>query len=202
MAGIPRDTVISSYVCYWHGHGPMWIQLNQLLQLMGSSKVQLRCLQSSLPAKLLLAAIALLLAQNAAGLDGSGRPYVWGPSPAPSEDLYLNGQITTSPFAFKPGTTLEANQQCLSISSADQNAPLVTLPCKNPYSSDLGSLLDKWAFIFQDQSIRPWGSPTATGGRPAAVCLDGGTLSPPAGGGNYADVQVCLHSAPHAVTDF
>jgi hypothetical protein len=165
---------------------------------MGVSKGQLRQ-RCPLLAKLLLSVIAL--AQTGAALDGSGRPYVWGPSPAPSEDLYLNGQITTSPFKFKPGTTLDANQQCLSITSGNQNAPLVTLPCKNPYSSDLGSLLDKWAFIFQDQSIRPWGSPTATGGRPAAVCLDGGTLSPPAKGGNYADAQVCLHFARLAVID-
>lgn len=104
----------------------------------------------------------------------------WGP---PSEEHYINGQLTISPFDFRPGTTLSGAQQCLSF----LNGPsvVVTIPCLTPVSGDAGALLDKWSYNFTDHTVRPWGTPEK---QPGSLCLEGGSIA--LGAGNYVDVKV------------
>ncbi|GAQ82583.1 Protein kinase superfamily protein [Klebsormidium nitens] len=120
-------------------------------------------------------------------------PIPWGP---PEEERFINGQITTSPFAFQPGTPLDGRYQCLTNTSL--LPPLVvTAPCFTAASTDSPNLADKWTWNFQNRTVNPWVGLQYR--QPGAYCLDGGSLSI-APGSVYSDAFIliapCVDRAP------
>lgn len=97
-------------------------------------------------------------------------PIPWAP---PQEESFINGQITTSPFAFQPGTALDGSHQCLTNTTL--SPPLVVAaPCFTAGSNEYSNLADKWTWNFKDQTVHPWIG--AQYRQPGAYCLDGGSL--------------------------